>query len=208
MHLETTSDSIKEILNQHAEKFNRAEKAIKEIEVLTLEGVVSPALNEIRYAGQHFIRCFGLDDMEQIKKCSTEAERHLRRAIYEAYDAGISFYIEKCHRFKTQYEMIPLTDVLTEYVKQLQSIERIQEELIAENRTVEKNDNKEEYSELKKPQFDTLKTISRQWEAGREELNKALKRKIREDRKFLLTTALAVLGILATIVFGAIALCG
>jgi hypothetical protein len=158
--------------------------------------------------GQHFIRCFELDDMELIRKCSAESERHLRRAVYEAYDAGISFYIEKCYRFKTQYEMIPLTDVLKDYVEQLQSIERIQEELIAENRTVEKTDNKEEYSERKKPQFDTLKHISRQWEAARGELNKILKQKVHEDRKFLITTALAALGILATIVLGAITLCG
>lgn len=202
MHLETSNETIREILTRHAEKFDSAERAIKEIEILTLEGVVTPALNEIRYAGQHFIRCFEQDEIATIQKCAIAAERHLRRAVYEAYDAGISFYIEKCYAFKTQYEMIPLTEVLKDYVEQTQSIERIQEELIAENRTVEKNDNKEDYAERKKPQFDALKSISRNWEAAREELNKRLMLKTRDDRRFLITLFLSFLAILVTFVLG------
>jgi len=73
--------------------FRDAENLIKEYEHVN-DKLLVPAVNELRYAGYHFLKAFG-DDGNLIKNTPdlAKAERHCQRSRYDTSEAIATFYI-------------------------------------------------------------------------------------------------------------------
>lgn len=168
MPLTALDQNILEAIRSYCAKFNEAEKALKENEILTLEGLAFPVVNELRYAGQHLTRIIEQGSHEEVIRCLKEGERHARRAIYDAYDASILFFLDDMIAFDTDFKDICISPVYPGYIKRKQQVNEIQKQIAQEDRTRDKD----EFLQQKKEQLETLKIISEELPPARQELNK------------------------------------
>ena len=70
-----------------------------------LQGLLFPAVNELRYAGFHASKALTLDGDDQ-KEAYESAERHCRRACYDAIDVQIQYCLCECRRFQNDYRLV------------------------------------------------------------------------------------------------------
>lgn len=86
------------------EAWQEAERSLKEVEHVTGQ-LCTPAVNELRYAGTHFLRA-AQDDIAEEKQAEElwKALRHCKRAIYDCYEYGCLHSIEKFEKFKERWE--------------------------------------------------------------------------------------------------------
>ncbi len=68
------------------------EKRLKKVEHLTSE-VAIPAINQLRYAGQHLVRILG-DCSQTPQKELEQAENHCKRASFDACEDGLIYCLE------------------------------------------------------------------------------------------------------------------
>jgi hypothetical protein len=117
-------DQIKEL----AKLFEQAEMQVKKTEDIN-GGIVIPSINELRYFGYHILKALIVEEDHAPELVSREIEKakgHAKRAIYDASEALIVYYLEKAANFHTRHESSAcVTDVLPNYVEELQQLERI-----------------------------------------------------------------------------------
>lgn len=63
---------------------------------------------------------------------------HARRAIYDAYDVCVVYYLRMCADFDKEYKKIPITAIYPQYIIDIKTINSIKEKIEKENRK-EKN---------------------------------------------------------------------
>ncbi len=160
---------VEKQLNELAKQFERAEQAIKHIEVFELEGVVVPAINELRYAGKHLSQAVTTENEEKKIELISKAISHAKRAEYDSYDAGILFCIKMCADFDTYYKNVVISSIYPNFNTDKRTINKIKKEIAQEDRT-----RKEEYFDRKKQQFTQLSTIYEEWDSCKDELNKLI----------------------------------
>jgi hypothetical protein len=102
-------------LNEVRNLFNEAEKALKTVEHLHGEGIIVPAINELRYAGNHLLRAAAAIDPDEKQKNIERAKNHCKRAHYDAIEIGVIAYLEKFDKFHNDYRLIPIRPVIPEY---------------------------------------------------------------------------------------------
>lgn len=104
------ADTFKELYDL----FRKAELALKEVEELEKELNV-PSLNQLRYAGKHLLDFLGGKDAQNEEELQ-KAKRHIQRAIYDAYEAGILGILEYIDKFHNRYGALPkLREQISEY---------------------------------------------------------------------------------------------
>lgn len=88
------------VLSQElADIYNEAENAIKKAEIHTSEPPV-PALNEMRYAGQHALAYVNLPDGVEKNEEYAKAKAHAKRAYFDAYDYLLMSLLEEVHAYQ------------------------------------------------------------------------------------------------------------
>ncbi len=152
--------------------FNLAEEKIKTVEHLDFNGILIPAINELRYAGQHCLTSLTSGDKEKATWNIHEAKDHCKRAIYDAMEMGVVFLLEKIKFFQIDYKWVIVTDVLPDYISNLKKIEEIQNFISTTNRLKITDD---DYKEIQN-YFDQTKRISKEFELSRNELNKKIRK--------------------------------
>jgi len=95
--------------------FGKAEVAIKKAEKIGGE-VVIPAICELRYAGHHFIIYSDALEQEQFEHIQ-RAKRHCRRAIYDAAEAIVLFYLEEIKIFQQDYRLVHISGTIPNYLE-------------------------------------------------------------------------------------------
>jgi len=171
--------------------FTEAENAIKEVEDTGGELVV-PAINQLRYTGNHLIRYLSDPDDKRAPEELADAAKHCKRATYDAYEAAILNQLLEYNKFKDDYRKTVITFVLPGFANIAANIEQA--------RGFVRNNNK---SKTRGEAYQTcrehLRTIVAnvgQLNACRDELNKQIIR----DRRNYMFQAVAALGAVATIV--------
>ena len=94
--------------------FEEAERQIKTVETYFGKGVTIPALNELRYCGNHLLRaltCIGDDQREEYAR----AKRHAQRAIYDAAEASALSASKKFNEFKSRFKDVMIGEVVSDY---------------------------------------------------------------------------------------------
>ena len=73
--------------------YEEAEAALKRYERISLSNL-APALNELRYAGHHLLEASGASDEEEAARHLTRAKAHCERAKFDAKEATIISLLE------------------------------------------------------------------------------------------------------------------
>lgn len=188
-------DSPRNKLLEVARLFAQAESEAKKAELLLGELSI-PCVNELRYAGSHLIQ--GLvardKDEEQLEREQLErACKHCRRALYDAWEAQILYYLEKISAFQHDYRNVVISDVLSNYTELSMSIQQSRDAILK----AQAMPDKEERCLTIAGHVDVLAKIQQTLDASRDELNK----KMRKERYIYWVGVLGVLGsILALVV--------
>jgi len=150
--------------------FERAEKSLKQVELAT--GALDiPAVNELRYLGKHLLRALDSDDGDYQKKNLYSAKRHIERAIFDIYDYGIAFYLDKIRLFQNDYRLVVITtDIIPDYVYMQKEIQDIQDFVADMDR--DDDDSRGGYALQAGENYGKIRKHSRILEAARQELNK------------------------------------
>jgi len=149
------------------ELFALAEKRIKLVEQLDTE-IVIPAINQLRYVGQHVLASLFLDGDEHNKHIQ-EAEIHASRAAYDALEAGTLELLLEFKQFKDDFRMITIGDVIPDYLNICETIDKTSTILSNLNNRHHCNMHEELQSH-----FEELLYINRRLTIAREELTKKL----------------------------------
>jgi len=78
--------------------FRRAERAIKRCERVTL-AVPVPALNQLRYAGNHLLKALTAEEEVVVANETGKAELHTKRAWFDAFDSIAAAHLDAIRSF-------------------------------------------------------------------------------------------------------------
>ena len=96
--------------------FSEAESICKKIELdIDVGGAVIPAINQLRYAGQHMLEACNSVDIEYQKIQINKAKNHCKRAIYDATEVGIFIVKQEFEEFKKKYADIVIGETVGKY---------------------------------------------------------------------------------------------
>lgn len=156
-----------EQLQRIMELFHEAEKAIKEVEDSNGELTV-PAVNQLRYAGNHLIRYLSNPSNKDELR---DAEKHCKRATYDAYESLMLYYMLQYEKFKNDYRMVQISAVIPDYSDIIASIDNARVFFRDNNESRTRGDY---YRDGKKFLLE-IKNHVKKLNANRDELNKKIK---------------------------------
>ena len=145
----------------------------------------------MRYAGYHlknFIK--NPSNRDELRR----AESHCKRAIYDAYEASIIFYLETFKQFKEDYSNVTISDVLPQYL----DYKLLFEEVIDFIETIDK-ESKDEVYERCHNYNKNLREVIKKIENAREELNKNVKKERNKILSAILGTIISTTGLIFVI---------
>jgi len=158
--------------------FAEAEGICKKVEMESESGPVIPAINQLRYAGQHLAEAVTSKEHSVQKSELKKAENHCQRAIYDAAEAGCLTAKVQIEGYKEQFKEIPIIDSVPSYSATLTAHGKLKR-LIGEKREdVSKQEHYQELAQIFKTLYDGLIDI----ESHEEELKKILAEKIKDNR--------------------------
>ena len=162
-------------------RFADAENFIKEVELCGPE-LPFPAINELRYAGHHLLKALVISDQDEFRKELGEVEDHCHRAMYEASEAGIMYFIRLLKQFDRDYKDVVVSNTIPS-VLEIRKLGAQAAAKLSGGRLNRKTPTAQvqEYMEM----FRELKDGVEILEANRDELNKVKKKEIRDSRRFI-----------------------
>lgn len=177
------SNKISELKEEYVYLFGIADKSIKEAEnslnfnreLLSLEtdakkGLLFPAVNELRCAAYHISLAFSYTDETAIAEQYTKANRHCKRATYEALNGLLQFYINSCNCFRQDYRTVLLTEIIPDYINDCRRLNLLKKSIPDRSKFSEIDD----YYNSMYPVLQEIQTIYEKWDASRQEINKKL----------------------------------
>ena len=175
------------------EIFADAENKIKSIERETSELSI-PSVNQLRYVAYHLIEI--LKNSENIDEELDKAINHAKRAKYDVLEISCLYYLEEIKEFQDKYSQYTETiNILPEYIKLMTDTQKNADEINSINQ-----EDKVKYYEKVNSYNEELKTISRTLNNTIPLINKKIEenntKAIKENRKFMITMGLTVIGIL------------
>lgn len=174
-------------LKEICDLFEEAERAIKEVEDTGAELVV-PAVNQLRYTGNHLIRYLSnTSDTEEL----TDAAKHCKRATYDAYEAAILYQLMEYNKFKDDYRNTIVTDIVPDYHDIVLKIESARKFARGNN----KSKTRGEFYQAAREHLTAITKNTNKLNICREELNK----KIAREKRYFLFKLLGAAGAIATI---------
>jgi len=174
-------------LQRYCKLFAIAEQSCKNAEIVVPEGVLVPAINELRYAGHHMMRAFAADDEQSAREEIKKAQGHAVRSIHDVYDALAIYYIDQCRQFSDEFKSIPISQAYPDYLADRQKLEDAKKKIHAIPRTSEVEidiANKEKY-------VNTLQEVFNSFENARDELNKEKSKARQNARRFLMAALIS-----------------
>lgn len=190
--------------NKFFAQFETAERHIKGAErlfqgecfdgdVAAIQGLLFPAVNELRYAGFHFAKSVAATDADEKAAELEKAIRHCQRASLDANDAQLQFLLGECRQFKYDYRMVSIGGVVSEYLDDCTELNRINRSLNATERSENSLEELEGWRNL-------LIAIVERWTMAREELNKIVDDRRREHGYRICQVVFGILAIVVTVV--------
>ena len=140
------------LLNDIRLAFRAAEAAMTEVSFLW-SGLLTPAVNELRYAGMHILVGLHSADSDASKLQFEDALDHCRRAEYDAWDAGLVWVYEEYDGFLKDTRSLIVSDVIQNWsevkVDLEQTLRRFNETRKTEGRERLYDDIRGSYARLK-----------------------------------------------------------
>jgi hypothetical protein len=177
-------------LTEICDLFKKAERAIKEVEDIGGELVV-PAVNQLRYTGNHLIRYLsdplGSTAMDELG----DAVKHCKRAAYDAYEAAILNQLMEYRKFKDDYRNTIIAPIIQDYPKIACAIEKAR--IFIRNNNHSKT--RGEYYMVGREHLQTIADNVATLNAGRDDLNMQITR----DRRKVLYQVIGAIGAVAAV---------
>lgn len=189
----------KDQLQELAKLFEQAEMQVKKTEDVNGD-IVIPSINELRYFGYHILKAFMVEEDHAPELINSEIEKakgHAKRAIYDASEALIVFYLEKAASFHSRHENSAcITDVLPNYVEDLQQLEHIKSEIKKIRSDEQAYKNRDTHYEKCLPFIENLGNIVSRFEQANPLI---IKKERHSTRSFIIQTLGLIFGIIASI---------
>jgi hypothetical protein len=163
--------------------FIKAEQKVKMIEHEG-DGLDIPSINELRYFGRHLLTALQKNSLDELKK----AENHVKRALYDACEVLIISNLEMIKKFKDDYRLVPISDV----VKDFQAIMVESEDARAFIQGTD-IDSRELYYDACSIHVEALIKIKVKLEAARNDLNAKIEEKRISSLRWVIGIAITVL---------------
>lgn len=162
--------------------------ALEEIE----DEMFVPAVNELRYAGEHILNASTASSSDGALSEIAKAEAHCWRAISDCTEAAVVWSLERLRRFQEDYRLLPVAEYVPAYGELLKLAQEI-EAALADRKS---KDLKQQYSKLEKllPQ---LVARIREIEGTRSVLNEKLKAQQRSSKQWLVALAIGIFSSIA-----------
>ncbi len=170
-----------------------AEQKIKKVEHLTTE-VAIPAINQLRYAGQHLVRVVG-GLSENPKEDLEQAENHCKRACYDACEAGLLYCLDNFRSLQQDFSDTPISQFFPEYLQACEANDEAREFV-----DVTPEGSREDFYRAIEAHLDVLIPMNKKLPYIRDEINKELRREARNTRYVLIGLALAALGLIVAVI--------
>lgn len=169
--------TIAQNLEEVAHLFAHAESLLKKAERVTSE-VPIPLINELRYAGSHLTR--SMLEREEAKRVEDiqKAKNHCERAIFDAYEIMLIYYLDNFRHFAEQYATVSLNDLIPSYVTSKKYVREASDFVSKYTR----KDERVQYCVHAKEHLEILKPLWESYDDAREEIVKIAKK---ERRSFL-----------------------
>lgn len=186
-------DKFKKRLKELSLLFSEAEKQVKKAEEVN-RGIVIPSINELRYVGYHIVKALLSEDETILDQELKKAEGHAKRAIYDASEAQIIFYLEKAEEFQKRHiRSDSITDIIPNYVNLLRQLEDIKQQIDLIRKDQDAYRNRAEYYDNCIPNIDELRSIN-------STLKQATPLIVEKDRKKAKTFILIAMTLFVTVV--------
>jgi hypothetical protein len=170
----------KTALSVIAELFTEAESAIKYIEDFG-ENLLVPAVNQLRYTGNHLIRYLSSpDNTEELN----DATKHVKRATYDAYETAMLYHHLEYNKFQDDYRRVVVANVIANYSEIQKEIEDSRDFVRKNNGSKTRGENYKNGKE----HLDRLIKNTKILNSSRDELNKLAKK----DRNNFIITLIAI----------------
>ena len=147
-------------LQQIVNLFDEAENLLKEVEKICSDLSI-PSINELRYVGYHIARSLVAQNADSFSNEIKKAENHCKRAIYDAYEVGILYFLDeiKCFKKNNGSRSEIVCQVLPDYMDCLKA----SDEAVAKITAIERDckDSRERYYQEIRPYYQTLYDIQK-----------------------------------------------
>ncbi len=180
--------------------FLKAENELKTIEQLN-EALPIPPVNELRYAGNHLARAwdaFNKGDEPTRDDEILMAAKHCQRSIYDSYEMGIQFQLDRVNKFRDDYRKIPVTQTLKNYSELRAQATRAYKH-IQEVATKHKG-NREVYYDDCREHYKKIEDVADILDASRDDLNVQIDLDIRNTRRWALGIGLSLIGVIVVLI--------
>lgn len=167
-------------LDEVKELFRRAEEFAKEIEGSNSELPI-PAVNELRYAGNHVLKAVTAGDKAVFDQEVLKAKGHCQRSMYEASESGIAFALDLIKEFQDDYRDLVVAEIVPDYADMGVRANRARA-MLAEGRS--NRTSPEGQADRYMNTFRELQGIVDKLQASRNDLNARKLALRREDRRF------------------------
>ncbi|HUY03721.1 MAG TPA: hypothetical protein VMV33_10575 [Rhodocyclaceae bacterium] len=150
-------------------------------------GLLIPTINQLRYAGHHLLAYLTTGNISDLD----EAESHSTRALYDAYQAELLFYLRQFKAFQDSYDDMVMSETIAQYIEWQDRHEEVQTVI----RTNFEAPDRGKYFEILSPHIEVLNKIHKHLPRARENLNKKRKRERWITQISITAVALAVIAI-------------
>ncbi|MDH5325571.1 MAG: hypothetical protein OEZ68_02645 [Gammaproteobacteria bacterium] len=181
-----TRRAVDPAIREIGKLYKEAEDKIKEIEHIG-EGLVVPAINELRYAGHHVLKSLNTRDTHQSTDELGKAKKHCKRAIYDASEAGLLYLFRVYKNFREDYRRLNLQPHFSNYEEKVATVKKAYQ--LLEQRHAEEN--KDELYQKFYETYRSLKETIETFENSRDDLNRVI---VNERWKFV-TIAVSVISV-------------
>jgi hypothetical protein len=186
--------------NDAIELYLAAQRALKELERMNLEGILAPALNELRYAGSHFVQAIQKHDQAEERSVHLrEAEQHCRRALYDIAEDGILLRLEDFKAFEDDYRKVKFPDGWLDDWTEMRKLANRANKFIQTFSANGKSEAHQAYGEAQEL-FRQLSDVVETQKLWRHELNKRLEDDKRRTWRWLIGTAITVAALAVSII--------
>jgi len=120
---------LEERLEEVKELYALAKNQIKQLEAMG-EGISIPAINELRYVGEHILHASTADNENEKSLQLDKAEARCWRAISDGAELGSIFALEKLKGYQEEYKGLSVTEYIPEYTEILDLAVRLQSLLV------------------------------------------------------------------------------
>lgn len=179
------------------EMYQEAEDAIKIVEHAHNKGMITPAINELRYAGNHILKGLSAENDEQQTEEFVRAERHCQRAIYDAIEVGALDCFAVFDVFQDDYRLVEVAKICPDYHDILDIVEGARKFV----RNAQKSEKEQFYKELQE-RYQQLKDATDKLERRRPQINIAMTKRRRRGYVLVSGLLVALLTLFATVYFG------